>query len=329
MTDSTYPATGGFTGATEAANFIPELWSDEVRAAYKSNLVAAPLIKKMPMVGKKGDTIHVPAPTRGDAHAKVENQAVTVQGNVEGTVAIVVDQHYEYSKIIEDFAAVQALDSMRQFYTDDAGYGLATRIDTDILNLGTGLGNGTYTGTPDGTGADWVNNNCWYNDASTGKTAYAVDTVVAADVIDDAFIRQMIQELDDNDTPMTDRFWIVPPALKNTLLGIDRFNSSDFTNVRGVQSGQFGEVYGIPVYVSTNCPVIETAANNSASSIDTRAAIMAHRDAFILAEQQNVRSQTQYKQEWLGTLYTSDCIYGIKNYRAESGVVMAVPNIAA
>ena len=51
---------------TTAATFIPEVWSDEIVAAYKKNLVAANLIKKMNFKGKKGDTVHIPAPTRGD-----------------------------------------------------------------------------------------------------------------------------------------------------------------------------------------------------------------------------------------------------------------------
>ena len=34
---------------TTAANFIPELWSDEIIAAYKKNLIIANLVTKMPM----------------------------------------------------------------------------------------------------------------------------------------------------------------------------------------------------------------------------------------------------------------------------------------
>ena len=48
-----------------AATFIPEIWSDEIAAAYKKSLVAANLIKKMSFKGKKGDTVHIPVPTRG------------------------------------------------------------------------------------------------------------------------------------------------------------------------------------------------------------------------------------------------------------------------
>ena len=53
MATATYPGAGGFTAKTEAAVFIPELWSDEIVAAYKRNLVLANLVNKMPMVGKK------------------------------------------------------------------------------------------------------------------------------------------------------------------------------------------------------------------------------------------------------------------------------------
>ena len=55
MADSTYPATGGFVDNTSAATFIPEIWSDEIIAAYQKNLVLANLVKKMSMAGKKGD----------------------------------------------------------------------------------------------------------------------------------------------------------------------------------------------------------------------------------------------------------------------------------
>src|SRR6056300_1419450 len=178
MATSTYPATGGFVDNTSAATFIPEIWSDEVIAAYEKNLVLANLVKKMSMTGKKGDTIHIPKPTRGSANAKVENQAVTVQNAVETEVLVTINKHFEYSRLIEDITEAQALASLRQFYTGDAGYALAKQVDDDLFGLGKSFG--------DGDGSDWTNSAVWYNDASTGTTAYAVDTVAAADVFTDA-----------------------------------------------------------------------------------------------------------------------------------------------
>jgi hypothetical protein len=45
----------------------------------------------------------------------------------------------------------------------------------------------------------------------------------------------------------------------------------------------------------------------------------------VLAEQLGVRSQSQYKQEYLGDLFTADTIYGTQVLRPESGLVIAVP----
>ena len=49
---------------TTGATFIPELWSDEVIAGYKKNLVLGNLVTKINHAGKKGDTIHIPKPVR-------------------------------------------------------------------------------------------------------------------------------------------------------------------------------------------------------------------------------------------------------------------------
>jgi N4-gp56 family major capsid protein len=315
MATSTFPATGGFVDNTSAATFIPEIWSDEIIAAYQKNLVLAPLIKKMSMKGKKGDTIHIPAPTRGAASAKVENQAVTVQNAVESEVVVTIDKHYEYSRIIEDITETQALSSLRQFYTGDAGYGLAKQVDDDLFSLGKSFG--------DGDGTDWTNSATYYCDASTGLTAYAVDTVATADVFTDECFRKLIQLMDDNDVPMDNRSFVIPPALRNAIMGINRYVSSDFVEGRSVVNGKLGNLYGVDIFVTSNCPILETAVENAAGGI-VRGAQFIHKDASVLAEQMGVRSQTQYKQEFLGTLYTADMLYGTKVVRPEAGFVLAV-----
>ena len=320
MTDSTYPATGGFVDNTSAATFIPEIWSDEIIAAYQKNLVLAPLVKKMSMSGKKGDTIHVPKPVRGDAHAKAENTAVTVQNATESEVQVSIDKHYEYSRLIEDITDVQALSSLRQFYTEDAGYALAKQVDSDLHGLATGLGTSGTTSTT------YLNNaGTFFNDASNGLSTYTADTVVSADVFEDDAFRGIIQKLDDQDVPMDNRAFVIPPVLRNTIMGISRYVSSDFVNNSTVVNGKIGQLYGIDVYVSTNCPTVEAAGDNSASSVDSLGALLFHRDAMVLAEQVGVRSQTQYKQEWLANLFTSDTLYGVAVLRPASGLTLVVP----
>ena len=324
MATATYPGAAGNTAVTEAATFIPEIWSDEIIAAYQKNLKMAPLVKKISMNGKKGDKLHIPKPTRGDANAKAADTAVTIIANTESELAIDINRHFEYSRLIEDIVEVQALSSLRQFYTDDAGYALATRVDTDLHSCGTGFGNGgavVHTGSVAPT--DYQHTGCFFNDGGT-TTQYTDDTAVAADIFSDAFYRDMIQKLDDNDVPMEDRVLVIPPSVRKTNMGLDRYVSSDFVAGQTTNSGLIGNLYGVDVYVSSNCATIEAAADNSASSIDTRAAILMHKDAIVLAEQQSVRSQTQYKQEYLSTLYTADCLYGVQVYRPEAGFVLAI-----
>jgi hypothetical protein len=314
MTDSTYPATGGFTDNTTQAVFIPELWSDEIRAAYEKKLVMAGLVKKLSMTGKRGDTVHIPAPTRGEAHAKASKAAVTVQANTETEVQVLVDKHFEYSKLIEDITETQSLTSMRGFYTEDAGYALARKVDESLLLLGKAIGDQTN---------NWVGSNSYYTDATNGLSLYAVDTVAPTDLTTDASFRALIQKMDDADVPFDERYFVVPPSLRSTMMGIDRYVSSDFVDGRGVQNGKIGNIYGIDIYVSTHAQTVELAADNSAGG-DVKAATLFHKESFILAEQQNIRSQTQYKQEWLGTLFTADNIFGVKTYRPDSAFNLMV-----
>ena len=309
MTDSTYPANGGFVDNTSAATFIPEIWSDEVIASYQKNLVLANLVKKLSMTGKKGDTLHIPKPVRGDAHAKAEGVAVTVQNATEGEVQVTIDKHFEYSRLIEDITETQALSSLRQFYTGDAGYALAKQVDTSLFELGKSFGD---------NGGDYVGTGSWYIDASTGLTAYAADTVASADVFTDAGFRDLIQKMDDADVPMDNRCLVVPPSVRNEIMGLTRYSSSDFVDGRVVNNGQIGNIYGIDIFVSSNCPIVETAADNSAGG-DVKQGMLFHKDTMVLAEQQGVRSQTQYKQDFLATLYTADTLYGTAVLREDAG----------
>jgi len=325
-TSGTYFTANAVVDKTAAGTFIPEIWSDEVIAAYQKNLKLAPLVKRIQMSGKKGDVIHIPKPTRGTASAKAEATAVTIQANLESELQISVDRHFEYSRLIEDIVEVQALNSLRQFYTEDAGYQLALKVDTDLHSAGTGFGNGgaiVYSGSVAPT--DYQHTGCFFNDNGT-TTQYTDDTIVAGDDFTDAFFRDMIQKMDDNDVPMENRVLVIPPATRNAIMGIDRYVSSDFVSGQSVNSGLIGNLYGVDIYVSSNCATIEAAADNTAGTVDTRAALLFHKDAIVMAEQMAVRSQTQYKQEYLSTLYTADTLYGVQVYRPEAGFVLAVPS---
>jgi hypothetical protein len=316
---------GPVTAATRARSnsaFIRELWTDEIIAAYKSNLVMPQLVVNMPFNGRKGDTFHVPNPVRGGANEKLEQAMVTLQSNQESKKQYLIDQHYEYSRLIEDIVSIQADDSLRRFYTDDAGYALAKQVDTHLHAEGAKFAGADAAPTVEGTA---------YSKAvigSDGSTAWdpAANTNAGnAAALADEGIREIIRQLDDNDVPNSGRVLVIPPVEKKSLTGIARFTEQAFVGETGagntIRNGLIGNLYGVDVYVSTNCPTVA----DGASAVDQRAALLFQKEALVFIEQMRPRVQTSYIQEYLGDLFTADTLYGKGVLRPEAGVAIVVP----
>lgn len=323
-------------------DFIPELWSDDVIAAYKQNLVMVPLVTKINHMGKKGDTIHIPKPSRGSANAKSAETIVTFNNPAETVVNVSINKHYEYSYLIEDILDVQALSSLRRMYTDDAGYALAKQIDQDIMIQCHTLAGGTqYSGAVIG------------GDGATAWDGTANSNTGNASALTDEGIRRMLQTMDDNDVPFMNRVLVIPPVEKKNLMGIPRYTEQAFKgDGETIKNGLLGNIYGVDIYVTSNCPWVHTDTGDGDDYFDFssgtattgtdatgtavtigaggaavgRVGVLLHKDAIAFAEQMSVRSQTQYKQEYLADLFTADTIYGVAELRDEGGVPFIVAN---
>lgn len=302
--------------------FIRELWTDEIIAAYKASLVMPQLVVSMPFVGRKGDTFHVPNPTRGSASAKVAETQVTLIANQESTKQYLIDQHFEYSRLIEDIVSIQADDSLRRFYTDDAGYALAKLVDTALHAQGAKFAGASAAPTVEGTAYSKA---VIGSDGSTVWDGSAASSEGNATALADVGIREIVRQLDDNDVPNAGRVLVIPPVEKKSLTGIARFTEQAFVGESGdgntIRNGKIGNVYGVDVFVSTNCPVVEDDGTNS----NERAALLFQKEALVFIEQMRPRVQTSYMQEWLGDLFTADTIYGSGVLRPEAGIAIIVP----
>jgi len=327
------------------------MWSDEVIATYKAQLVVANLVTKTNFKGKKGDTLHLPVPARGSASAKAASTQVTLIADTAGVVDVLIDKHFEYSKLYEDIAEMQALNSMRRFYTDDAGYALAKRVDQDLMLLGAGFQSGSIAGATNLYETAVIG-----GDGSTAFSGSASTNTGNGTAMTDAGLRKMIQTLEDQDINSAQLSLIIPPIEANVLRGISRFTEQAFVGDGNViKTGRLGNLYGVEVYQTSNCPWIHvnsvtgtqsvtftsTAPTGSSfsdefgltvdwattSPTDTkyRAGMLIHRDSMTHAEQQGIRTQSQYKQEYLGTLVTSDTVYGVKELRDYAGLAFIVP----
>lgn len=305
----------GHVTLTTVNVFIPEIWSDDVLAAYKANLVVRPLVTVLPFEGKKGDVIHIPKPTRGAASTKAAETQVTLIAATETETTITINQHWHYARAIEDIVTKQAISSYRSFYTNDAGYALAKRVDTYIQSFGAGFRTGSnYTGAYIG------------GDGTTAWNPSANANAGNASALTDEGIRRSIQRLDDNDVPGSGRAWVIPPVEKRKLLGISRFTEQAFTGEAGagnsIRTGRVGDLYGTDVYVSSNV----TAVADTGTATDQYAVLYFHKDAIVFVEQMAPRMQSQYKLEWLADLMVADTIFGGALVRPEAGQALIVPN---
>lgn len=316
---------------SEVPNFVPQLWSDEVVAAYKSNIVIAQLVRKLNHRGKKGSSIKIPTPSRGTASSKAaETQVTLIQHGTDTGITVSINKHKEYSRLIEDIVDVQALGSLRRFYTDDGGYAIAKRTDRDlILQAATsGLGGGTIV--EDGTTGN-IDSTSTFTNARIGDDSAAWDPTASANAgnavdLNDLGIRRFVRRLDSVDAPMAGRFLVVSPNVKADMLGMARFTEQAFTGETGrgnsIRNGLVGDVYAVEVYVTNQLQQVEDAG----AAADQDLVLMFQRDGLLLVEQLGVRSQTQYKQEYLADLFTVDAIYGTAGLRATSIIPIVVPS---
>jgi hypothetical protein len=313
---------GTTSTSAEAGAYVPEIWSNEVIAPYKANRILADLVTNYNFKGQKGDTLNIPTFVRGVANAKAQESVVTPNVTNSTLTTIAIDKHIEYTVLIEKFAEVQALASMRKAYVEDAGYAIARKIDWDLHLLARSSPSATPAPGGNVPGAE-------YADAvigSNGSTAWnpAANTNAGnAAALADAGIRRMLRTMDDNNVPQSDRCLIIPPVEKESLLGIARFTEQAFVGDNGmsIRQGMVGSLYNTPVYVTSNCPTVLDAA----SGADQRAGMLLHKAAFVLVTQLGIESVMAFLSEFLATQLTWHTIYGVKEVRATNVIPFIVP----
>ncbi len=285
---------------TTGAVFIPTIWSKETQKATQSALVLSNLVKRFDSeVADAGDTLNVPKVSNLTAYAKAANTQVTLNAPTEDKFTMSINRHFESSYLVEDRLKAQAAYQILEEYSPKSGYAIAQKIDSDIAGL--------YSGLSQNVGN------------STTK-------------ITDANLLRGIQFLDDADATQPDRVLVIKPAGLANLRLLDKFSRWDalgivpnpasgaggLANGSGIvrrigPNGFVGVVYNVEVYMSTN---IITESGTS----DTVHNLLLHKEALALGIQKQPRMQFQYKQEYLGTLATTDSLWGFAEYRDAFGV---------
>jgi hypothetical protein len=284
---ATFNPTADVTGTT-AAVYRPNIWTANILKARESNLVLVPLVAHYDRdVQNKGQAVIIPNMANLAANQKAANTPVTLQANTETSTTLTIDQHWESSIMIEDFADIQAAYDLAAGYTEKAGYALAEKMDN-------------YVATAMTSG--------FSNTVGTYGTALTYANLLSAKLI-----------LDQNKVPLTERYIVVTPKGQTDLLQIDQFTRYDAmgaaANPSPFEVGKVGTILGFPVYMSQNLVVTAgtPVQNNS---------LMFHKEAYAIAVQKDVSIERQRKTEFLADLIVASALWGGILLRANHGVLL-------
>lgn len=279
-----YEAIGaGNTGLTEVNVFIPELWSEYVYDYLNRKLVFRPLVDDFSeLVQGKGDVIHVPMLSETAVETKAQNTAIKYDIDAGAVADITVNQHKYVSKLFEDIAVIQANPGMVEKYSQAMGYSLAKEIDAHIASKLIGVTSSIVTGDDD--------------------------------VITQANFQTALATLGEADLDYRDGdlMLAVNPTVYADLLQEDRLVRFDSTGQAngGFSSGMVEKAYGLPVMMT----------NALATGGTDVCGVIFHKTTAGFAMQQDIRMQSDYSIDHLGTKVVADALYGCALIHAGRGI---------
>ena len=274
----------------ELAVFIPELWSDAVRASFKKNLVLANVGTDLSALVKSGgDSIHIPSVADvPNVVAKAPHVPFTYTNQTEYKLTLELTTHNVTGVVIEDMGAVQSSSDLMSMYSDSIGYKLALGFDASVE---TALALTT----------ECIN--------IAGNT---VDKTI--DALTLAHISKVVME---NDCPLNECTMILNPTLYASLFRIDDFIHVSKTATADIQNGLVGTVMGMNVVLSNN--ITSTNANAAVDSDDgalnnanVLGGFVVHNSALVYGFSQAPRVQAEYSLDYLANKLLGDYIGGVK-----------------
>ena len=275
---------GSAATVTTEQHFIPEIWADGIYKYFERKTVFRGLVDDYSSLVKGkgyGDAINVPEMSIISASAKSAGADVAYDATATTTTQLTLNKHKYVAKLFEDIALIQSEADLVSKYSRMMGEALARQVDADI----------------------WAE-----LDGLNQSQDLSADNTLTAGVFE-----SVLATLGENDVPYSDGecAMVVNPTLFADILnpsaGIAQYfirNDAVGEGNRGLRSGMVGSLYGIDVYMSNTV--------SSSGTDGVVAGAVFHKSAAVFASQQEVRVQSEYSIDALGTKLVSDLLYGCK-----------------
>ena len=276
-----------------AANFIPEMWRDAILDyAERKFQLRNQVLDFSSMLSGGGDILHIPKVDQETAAAKGADSAVTYSANTDGKVDLTVNQHHYEAKRIEDIVKVQESADLFNAYARSMGYALAKKVENYLA----------VTILQGATGND---------------TATATDNILLA-----AELRGGLEKLLDQNYDYTDgeTFLYTSPKVYMQLMGLGDFTQANLRgdSVNPISGGNLMQIYGMPVYASTDW--------SEATGTGEEIATVFNRNAVYFAQQIAPRVQSEYQVDYLATSVVADVLFGAALSHAANAAACPVVN---
>ena len=275
---------------TTNASYIPAIWGSKLNDFYRAQLKAASFFEDLSSeLSDGGNIIYIPNISQMTAANKTVGSQVTLNKQTAAKVTLTINTWKEVSFLLEDMVSALMKKSyrMQEKWMKNAAYTVAATLEDALITLFRGFSQ------------------------VVGDSAHSLN---------DSSIRAAITYLDNADVPEEDRaFFLHPTVIWKHLMAINKFTL--VTNTGGadpVLKGQIGMLYGIPVIKSTRLAVYLGHRDGALCGKDALNYAIARTDGGTSSDK--VRLQTQYLQDYLGTLITADVIFGVIENRDTSGV---------
>lgn len=266
------------------SHFIPEIWGEGIYKYFERKSVFRGLVDDYSAVFSGagfGDVLHIPEISLISASDKSAGSDVSYDATSTTETQLTVNKHKYVAKLFEDVLEIQSNADMVERYSRMMGEALSRQVDSDI----------------------WTE----LQSLEDSLNLSADDTLTAAK------FEEALATLGEADVPYMDGdvSMVVNPTLfadiLNPAAGIAQYfirNDAVGEGNRGLRSGLVGSLYGMDVYMSNT---ISTGGN-----ANTISGAIFHKSAVAFASQQDVRVQSEYSIDALGTKVVADLLYGVK-----------------